>query len=141
MLFFGSEIEEHHQKYDGIHLHQFLGNILAFVKYAALILSQLRYAGSLRIEMRMDGMRGVRWVHFIHNFPENGPCSELDDTIQFSFDTTTDLLISAPDKIGLTLLRYVFFATNWLNEIGSPEEFGKYLLKQAYSFNGWGEPK
>lgn len=102
MLFFASQIEERTDIIKGIHLNRFLGNLLAFTKYTAQVLSRLRYTGPLRADIRLDGMRGVKWQHFTRGaFPEDGPCSELDDTIQFSSETDTDALINGPDALAL----------------------------------------
>jgi hypothetical protein len=136
MLFFATEIEEQTSSFAGIHLNQFLGNILAFLRYAAYLLTKLHYTGPLRVEMQMEGMRGVRWVWFDHDFPENGPASELDDTITFSLDTSSDALISRPDAIVVDILRYVFFATNWPHFAGSSELLLK-LINAGYEYNNW----
>ncbi|MBI4910750.1 MAG: hypothetical protein HY820_44460 [Acidobacteria bacterium] len=89
----------------------------------------------------MLGMRGVNWIFFQDNFPESGPCSELDDTITFELETNTEELTLDPDRVCLNVLRYVFFATNWDQQISSSTDSPERLLRAAYSFNQWGEPK
>ncbi len=138
MLFFATEIEER-REFAGIHLNQFLGNLLAFVKYATQVLAQLRYAGSLHIDMQMDGIRGINWIYFPHGFPDSGPCSVLDDVIHFSLEASTDELSAGPDSLAINILRLVFFATNWLGLADSEEKL-KNIVLAGYEFNNWQRP-
>lgn len=114
MLFFATELEEHRNEFKGMHFYQCLGNLLVFLRYASISFPKLGYSGPVHIEMRMNGMRGVRWIYSTSGFPEGGPSSELDDEIQFPLQTETDELIKTPDRLAINILRYVFYATNCL---------------------------
>lgn len=141
LLFFGSEIERHEEqgaKYKGIHLFQFLGNVFVFVQYASKLLKHLSYTGSLHVEIRMRKMRGVNWVSFEHNFPVDGPASELDDTIHMATEIQSDQLFESPNQVSLDLLRLIFSATNW-TALVQPDAIGR-LTSGAYHYNSWGEP-
>ena len=139
MLFYATEIEEKRKEYSGIHLNQFLGNLLVFIEHASLMLREFGYVGSLRVELMMNAVRGVPWIYFDRGFPEVGRRSELDDAVWFSIAATSDDLIDKPDGIAMNVLRYIFFATTWPEVADSPEKL-ENLIKAGYEFNGWRQP-
>lgn len=141
LLFYATEIEHHREAYSGIHLNDFLGNLLAFIKHSSLLLQELSYVGPLHIEMRLQSMCGVPWVYSYQGaVPTPGPVSELDNEVTFSIATTSEALAQKPDRISMDILRYVFFAMNWLGEADTDEKL-KNLVKAGYGYNLWRVPE
>ena len=100
----------------------------------------LKLTRSLHIEVRLEGVRGIRWVHFSNHFPEHGPCSELDDAVAFTLSTTTDRLTQSRDLLALDILRLVFFAMGWPGTADDPRKLFE-VLKVGYHFNLWPPPE
>ncbi len=140
MFFFASELQERTKDFEGIHLSNFLGSLLVFVRYAGVMLKELGFDGDLQIELRMEGMRGVPWITYDGSLPETGPFSEFDDKIAFGMETNSISLLNDPDGTALNILRFVLFATNWERVAGNEQQL-RQLLKEGYKFNSWAEPK
>ena len=136
LFFFASELHEQSKYYKGIHLGQFLGSVLAFLKYTGGMLNKLGFTGELQIEMHMEGMQGVPWVSFSENHAVTGPHSELDDLIRFGLDASADDLLNKTDATALQILRVAFLASNWESAASSEAQL-QDQLKKAYTFNWW----
>jgi hypothetical protein len=135
LLFYASEIEQKRENYSGVHLNHFLGQLLVFIEHACLMLREIAYVGPLIIEMRLESMCGVPWVYFYQGVaPRTGPASELDDEASFSIATTSETLGEKPDRIAMDLIRYVFFAMNWVDAADSDEKL-EDLVKSGYLYN------
>jgi hypothetical protein len=138
LLFYATEIERH-REYSGIHLYNFLGLLLVFIKHACQMLREFSYVGPLHIEMNLESMRGIPWIYSQHDVPTQGPASELDNEVTFSIVSTSETLAQKPDRIAMDLLRYVFFAMNWLDIADTDEELAE-LVKAGYKYNSWTVP-
>jgi hypothetical protein len=136
LLFYATEIERHEETYSGIHLNQYLGQILVFIEHARMVILELGYAGPLLLQMRMEAMCGVPWIYFEGRTPMTGPASELDDEVSFAIYTSSDELDQRPDNLAIDILRYVFFAMNW-PDIGNDEQRIEGLIKSGYNYNMW----
>jgi len=78
LLFYATEIQRpEHNGVDGIHVYHFTGQLEIFLRHAASLLKAIGYAGPLRIEISLRGIRDVPWLHFRYNTPETGSTSIL----------------------------------------------------------------
>jgi len=136
MLSYATGIGEEREQYRGIHTPRFLGNILVFLEHAARIMRTLRLTTSIHVEVLLQGVRGVPWVHFPSGFPQEGSHSELDDTVTFSLTTSTEVLTQSRDLLAMDLLRLVFFAMNWPGAADDPKKLDS-LVHFGYQYNQW----
>jgi hypothetical protein len=135
MLYYASEIELHEHKYEGIHVYHFVAQLQVFLRHAEIMFRQMGYTGTLSIELRMTGIRGVPWI-YSDGFSGiyTGPTSSLDDRATFELETTTYALTDTPDRVSLDLLRYVFFAVNWADLAQNAARM-KDMVKFGYNYN------
>ena len=139
MLSYATGIAEERNDFQGIHTSQFIGYVLVFLGHAAQIVRALSLTGSLHIEARLEGVRGIPWVHFSNHFPEHGACSEIDDAVTLTLDATTEQLTQARDSLAIDILRLVFFAVGWPGTADDPKKLAS-LLNVGYEFNHWPQP-
>jgi hypothetical protein len=138
-LYYATEIEAESNAGRGIHLYGFVGHLLAFLKHAAITLSELGYRGPVLIELALTGVCGVPWVHGGWRATPGVTItagSELDDDIRFAMETTTEAFRDNLDEAAKNLLRLTFFATNWPEVADSAEKLTE-LLELGYRFNAW----
>jgi hypothetical protein len=136
MLFYGTQIEGNHNGQLGIHLHEFVGSVLIFIRHATKLFQLLGYSGPVLIEMALASIRGVPWLFSDHGmWIASGPESELDDHVAFSITTTTETLRERTDGIAMDLLRYVFFSVNWPELVEPPNL--EAVVRSGYTFNSW----
>ena len=131
---------EQREVFSGIHTPQFLGLVLVFLRHAARMAGALKLMGPLHIEVLLQGIRGIPWLHFPRGFSEHGSHSELDDTVTFSLATTTDALEHDQERLAMDVLRLVFFAINWPDTADDPQKLAA-LLKDGYEYNMWRPPE
>lgn len=136
MAFYASEIERVEDSYSGIHLYSFLGNLLVFLRHAREIAARLGLVGPLRLEMRLEGVRGVPWIYAEHNTPIQGPASLLDNHASFSLSISVDDLQRRTDGVAIQLLEQVFFAMNWSELVGNRDRL-RHLVRNGYEYNYW----
>ena len=122
MLTYATRVAEVSAEYRGIHAPHFLGSILVFLEHARSMIKSLGVSAELHVEILLQGALGVPWISFPRGFPEQGPESILDDTIQFDYHTTTDTLVAARDQVATDLFRLIFFAMNWPATADAPEK-------------------
>ncbi len=136
MLFYATQLERDHHHEAGIHVFEFVGYLLLFIKHAGVMISSLGYAGPIYIEITLNSLLEAQWLN-----PHGGGFSrqrgsELDDSVSFSLATTSDLLRDASDSVVADLVRYVFFAVNWSELVDSQEKVER-LLGSGRKFNYW----
>jgi hypothetical protein len=136
MLSYATSIAERGGRFEGIHVSQFLGYILVFLEHARVTMHAQGLAATLRIDLVLQGVRGVPWVQFPRGFAETGAHSVLDDTVAISITSTTDALNNGRDQLARELLRYVFFAINWPGTADDAQKLDNLVLA-GYQFNGW----
>ena len=136
VLSYATGIGEEREQYRGIHTPEFIGYILVFLEHAVRIIRALGLTTSLHVEVLLQGVRGVPWVHFPSRFPEHGPCSELDDTLTFTLTTTPDALTQPGELLAMDILRLVFFAMNWPGTADDPKKLDA-LVNVGCHYNGW----
>lgn len=136
MLSYATSIAERGARFEGIHVNQFLGYILVFLEHAAAIMHAQGFAAPRRIDLALQGVRGVPWVQFPRGFAETGAHSVLDDAVAISITTTTDDLSKGRDQLARELIRYVFFAINWPGTADDAQKLDNLVLA-GYQFNGW----
>lgn len=140
MLFYATEIELETENFEGIHLYHFLGQLLVFLEHAGLVLSEVGYNGPLKLDMKLEALRGAKWVYAEGGFMRTaGPSSELDDDVEFSIETTTQDLQQRRDAVGMDLLRVIFFAVNWPDAVTAPDALAE-LIRGGYNYNLWQRP-
>jgi Putative DNA-binding domain len=117
----------------GIHLYGFVGTTMLFLRHAEEMLQALGYSGLLHIQMTLDGMRGIEWLH-------GGPGiyraqgSKLDDRMEFSISVSREELQEKPDDVLKEILKYVFFSVNWPDLIDAEPKL-QSLIQWGYQYN------
>jgi len=141
MVFYGTQIDgEHTTGTRGIHLYEFVGSVLIFVRQAAGLLQLLGYSGPVLIEATLASIRGVPWLYTQQGmWLESKAGSELDDDVSFSITTTTEELRERPNGIAMDLLRYVFFSVNWPEMVETP--ILEHVVRDGFTFNSWKQPE
>jgi hypothetical protein len=77
------------------------------------MLGRFGYAGPLYIEVLLDSIRDVPWIHFPDGlYAAPGPYSELDNTVTLSLEAGSDDLKDDNDELVKHLLEYILFAIN-----------------------------
>lgn len=137
MVYYGTEIGIEDDKVSGIHLHQFTGSVLVFLRHAGKFLEALGYNGPLIVETALVSVLGVDWLHYPRgNFAARIPGSELDDDIEFAVNTTSDVLRQRPDAVAVEVLRDVFFSVNLAQIVDTPQKIAN-LVSRGYEYNSW----
>jgi Putative DNA-binding domain len=139
MLFYAARIESDHYGTKGIHVGQFVGYLLLFVRHAGKLLRSMGSGGPIHIETTIDSLLGAQWLN-----PQQGwfvfhPGSELDDDVTFSISTTSEELNANPDGVVVDLLRNVFFAVNWAAMVETAQGL-EGLIRLGYTVNSWNQP-
>jgi hypothetical protein len=136
---FFTQIDDNKSGTPGVHLGQFVGHVLVFMRHAAMVLEALGYSGPILIEATLSSVLGVPWLHAHQGilFPHSG--SELDDEVSFSVTTTTEALLEKADGAAIDVLRTVFFSVNWSDLVDKPQKLEELVL-QGYRFNLWPLP-
>lgn len=138
-LHYASELERTTQHgATGIHLGSLLGESIAFLRYSAGVLARLGYQGPLVVTVRLDRAKDVPVLYASHGFMETGPASPIDDTVEFTLDTSTEVLSDPADPLAKDLLVSILFALNWADAIEKNWIDG--LLGWAYEYNSWERP-
>jgi hypothetical protein len=140
MLFYGTEIGTETRTASGVHLHQFIGSVLVFVRHAGRLLQALGYSGPVVVETALASVLGVDWLHFPRgNVASPLPGSELDDEVEFAIATTSEALREGPDAVAMDVLREVFFSVNLPQLVDTSQKLGNLVLK-GYDYNFWPKP-
>ena len=143
LLYYATEIERETQtgKNDiaGINPNYVIGHLLVFLTHAGIVLNELGYTGPLTIEMKLDSIRGVRWLRFDEPWVGTAPGSHLDDSVALSLETTAEELLTRRDGIVVNLMRYVFFSTDQA-DLTDANALKRYV-KGGHEFNMWGTPQ
>jgi Putative DNA-binding domain len=123
----------------GIHLHGFVGTVMLFVRHAETILRALGYSGPIHIQASLGAMRDVPWLHgSVGVYEKSG--SELDDDVEFSISTTSEILRERTDVVVMEILRLTFFSVNWPDLIETQGRL-ENLLRAGYQYNCWPVPE
>jgi hypothetical protein len=139
MLFYGTQIDKNESGNPGIHLPQFVGHVLLFIRHATGILQALGYSGPLLVETSLSSILGVPWLYTVHGTPSSDPGSELDDDVSFLVTTTTEALLEKADAVAIDVLRTVFFSVNLPDLVDKPPKLEELILR-GYDYNAWGRP-
>ena len=121
----------------GIHLNRFVGELVIFVKHAALLFEKVGLSAPVELTLRLDGVENIPWVYFPNNNPTFGPHSILDDSAESTIPSTPTDLVARSDGVVMQLLRFAFLATNWPSLATDTEEL-RLVLKSGYKY-GFGE--
>lgn len=96
MLFYAAQVErDQYNGTVGIHLFEFVGYLLLFVRHAATMVQSLGYSGPIHIETALNSLLGAQWLNPQGNWFSAQRGSELGDSVTFSLATTSNVLRDA----------------------------------------------
>ena len=144
MLFYSALVEDEQKApssaakaTSAIHLYEFVGYVLVFLRHAAKMLRELGYSGPIDIETTLASILGVPWAYMeMGHWLEFRPGSELDDNVTFEIATSTEALHENPDLVAMDVFRFVFFSVNWPGLIDTPDKL-ENLVRAGYTYNSW----
>jgi hypothetical protein len=136
MVFYGALISGDHDGTIGIHLYQFVGHILLYLRHAANLLQRLEYSGPIHIDIALRSILGVPWLEGWDFRSVGRPTSELDDEVRFSIPTTCEALLQKPNGVAMEILRWILFSVGLANMVESDDAL-KFVIQQGYAFNSW----
>jgi hypothetical protein len=125
----------------GIHVYEFVGNLLKFLEHANDLFRHTGLAGSILIEASLLAIRDRKWVYarqLAPGMPTMGttrPPSGLDDEFALAVPTTVEFLRENPDAVANEIVRSIFFALDWGDIVDSQDKLDT-LLQQGQNFNG-----
>jgi hypothetical protein len=123
----------------GIHLYSFVGTTMLFIRHAETMLRELGDSGPIHIQMRLSAIREVPWLHgSIGINVKQG--SSLDDQVELSISTSSELLREKTDGVVIELLRHAFLSVNWPDLIDTRSKL-EDLLRSGYQYNSWYVPE
>jgi len=142
MVFYATRLdeEEHPGNLSGIHLYEFVGHLLIFLKHANDLFLLTGLVGSVLIEASFHSVRERKWVYAHQPIPgmvpigTTRPASGLDDEFALSVPTTVEHLCENPDEVAIEILRSIFFSLDWGSLVDSQEKLGT-LIQQGRRFN------
>lgn len=120
----------------GMHLFEFVGRILLYVKHARGVFQKIKYSGAVNIDVSLASMLSAPWVAIQHFMAYPVPIRQLDNEISFTIETDTEALEAAPEEVIRDVLRLAFFSANLPDWVDTNEKL-ENLLNHAYQFNGW----
>ena len=141
LLFYGTRIVDNHGGTEGVHLYEFVGLVLLFLRHADRMLRALSYSGPLLLNVALGWILQAPWLRSAEGgqWVSSVEGSKLDDKVAFSLPTTAEELRSRPDGLGMEILRYVLLAVNAPDLVDAPEKL-RNLIRQGYHFNSWPQP-
>jgi hypothetical protein len=136
MLFYATAIEGNHDRSVGIHLGDFVGHILVFLRHAGDMMKMFGYSGLLKIETGLTDIQGVQWLYDAGGWLEPREGSTLDNSIDFSITASGEDLMARSDSIAESILRVALFSMGWSKAVSTPSDVAK-LMRLGYLFNSW----
>jgi hypothetical protein len=132
MLFYSARLGVESQGMAGVNLSAFVGYILFFLRHAAAMLQSLRYLGPVAIEVSLNPLVNVDWLHAWAGYVQSVATSPLDDDLTLLILTNSERLRTESDSVAMEVFRHVFFSVNGPGVVDNPE-----LIRRGYEFNGW----
>jgi hypothetical protein len=136
MLFYATKIDENERGTRSIHLYQFVGFVLLFVRHAAKVFGALGLTGPVEIHTTLASIRSVRWAYRVGNQSAYHDGSPFDDEVAFLITTDTEALRTKPEEVAVELLRYLFLSVNWADIVDTTEKL-QNLVRLGRGYNGW----
>lgn len=115
-----------------IHLYDFIGRILLFIRHAGFMLRTFGYSGPVELEINLSAIRRALWEYSSGMLHQG---SELDDDLSVAIGASAETLSGDPDKILRDILQYVFFAVNWTEMVQGQRM--EALVQSGYDVNQW----
>jgi hypothetical protein len=140
MLFYGAHLGDALPGMAGINLSTFVGHILFFLRHAAAMLQSLGYLGPIAIEVSLNPLLNVDWLHSWEGYPQPVASSPLDDDLALLIPSNSELLRTKPDSVATKVFRQVFFSVNCPDLVDNPQKL-KRLISKGYEYNGWPQPQ
>ncbi len=125
----------------GIHLYEFVGHLLLFLRHANDLFRRTGLIGSILIEASLRSIRERKWVYARELIPGMSPMgttrppSGLDDEFALSVPTTVEFLREKSDEVAMEIVRSIFFSLDWGDVVDSQEKL-KTLIQQGRQFDG-----
>ena len=143
MAFYGVALNEtgHPSDLEGIHLYEFVGHLLLFLRHANDLFERMGLVGPILVETSLWSIRDRKWIYaqqIAPGMPSVGtirPPSGLDDAFALSVSTTVEDLCENPENVATELLRSIFFSLDWSGLVGNETELGN-LIYHGHKFNG-----
>jgi Putative DNA-binding domain len=124
----------------GIHLYEFVGHLILFLRHANDLFRLTGLMGSILIEASLRSIRDRRWVYArevargMSPMGTTRPSSGLDDEFTLSVPTTVELLREQSDEVAMEIVRSIFFSLDW-GELVDGQAKVEALLEQGHYFN------
>jgi hypothetical protein len=143
MVFYGVGLyeKEYPDETKGIHVYEFVGHLLLFVRHANDLFERTGLIGPILIETRLWSISDRKWVFAQQvgpGMPSVGtvrPPSGIDDEFALSVSTTVESLRENPTNVAVELLRSIFFSLDWRGLVADEAQLTK-LIQDGYRFNG-----
>jgi hypothetical protein len=137
MVYYAVRIDEDHNGTHGIHVGQFVGNVLLFIRHANKMLEMMGYSGPILIETTLASIRDVPWLTSANGrWLVSKAGSELDDEVAFSIDTSVEELHEGPDTVAMEVLRYALFSVGSPSSVETQDKLAQ-LVRWGYEYNFW----
>jgi hypothetical protein len=118
----------------GIHSHALVGYLLVFLEHARSVLKMLGYDGPLLVQVQMVRIRGIPFLYFPNNTPEEIGAAPFDDALSFDVSTSSTALATDLDNVAGEIAKTIFLALNW-----SAQALGlnavKQIIQKGHDYN------
>ena len=128
--------KDDHSGTKGIHIFEFVGHLLLFLRHAGKSLRSLGYFGPIRILFSLAPLLQTQWLNPQQGWLAPAGISPLDDEVEFALSTTSEELAETPDDLTAQMLRQAFFAVNLPGLVDSEDDI-KALIAGGIKFNFW----
>lgn len=141
MVFYAAKLneEEHPSNLIGVHLYEFVGHLLVFLRHAIDLFRLTGLVGLILIEASLQSIRDRKWIYAHQPIPgtligTTRPPSGLDDELALSVPTTVENLRENPNGVAMDILRSIFFSLDWGDIVDSQAKL-ETLIQQGHHFN------
>jgi len=120
----------------GIHSHAIVGYLLVFFEHASSVLKTLGYDGPLVVRISMVRIRGIPFLWFPYNAPQEVGAAPFDDTLTFEIGTSSTALTHDRDNVVGEIAKTIFLALNWSDPAIGPDAV-KGIIQKGKDYNFW----
>jgi hypothetical protein len=139
LAYYGLHLQTKYHDAEGILTFELAGTILLYLRHATQMYQQLGYSGPVLLDMNLGSILDVPLVHALYGFTQAGSSSPLDNDLELSIETTTQLLAENTEGIAKDLYQSIYFAVNWPKLVETAQDRDN-VLKRAFEFNNWKKP-
>jgi hypothetical protein len=141
MVFYATGLyeKEYPDSTKGVHVYEFVGHLLLFLRHANDLFEHIGLVGPILIETKLSSIRDRTWVYaqqisHTTSIGATRPPSGLDDEFAFALSTTVEHLHQNPANVAVELLRSIFFSLDWSALVANEAELNK-LIEIGHRFN------